>query len=77
MLGLEGDDDGVLKNVHFLACPLPSSGFPVPAVGRWDLNIKGEFETLPRSSIILRGPTYPPNNHNPFGYHITNPDLQP
>ena len=28
-------------------------------VGRWDLDIKGEFETEPRNIVIPRAPTYP------------------
>ena len=37
----------------------PSMVYPVLVAGRWDLNIKGEFESVARHSIISRGPTYP------------------
>ena len=33
--------------------------YPVLVAGRWDLDIKGEFESLSRSVIISRAPTYP------------------
>ena len=32
-------------------------GCTVPVAGRWDLNIKGEFESVARYNIISRGPT--------------------
>ena len=37
----------------------PSMVYPVLVAGRWDLDIKGEFESLSRSMIISRAPTYP------------------
>ena len=33
--------------------------YPVLVAGRWGLDIKGEFESLSGSIIILRTPTYP------------------
>ena len=56
----------VLKDGHAACSGWLGWVLTVPVVGRWDLDIKGEFEILARHSIISRAPTYPLIIHNPF-----------
>ena len=49
----------VLKNMQAACSGWLSCELSVLVAGSWGLDIKGEFESLSRSVIISRGPTYP------------------